>query len=706
MAIKHHNHEYDGGSPDIPLALGDRYYSQDLGRDFHYLRNLVGQILADLGQTLPALVSGGVVTKGTGDTLDITPAVGYVKHEVDLPDAFSSIPPAVIQEDIVLRAASPQQTNMAVPGATLNGSMVNYVKLRYAEVNGDSRARAKKAGSYYYEQSAGFSIVVNPTANTDYDVLLATFTGTGGGAFVITQVDPELKIKDYMLDFGTGAGQVGAEDLPIEDADGLFTASETELALKELMANVKASKLAGEAITAGDPVGYLDGEYKKMKIVQMELLAYADSSLDAADIQRNPVDPSIFIMLATDSSDIIVRVGQFTGGGVSWLCSESVVASVNPPNMAVAWLTGGAGYDFAVVYTATNSYVRVGRYATGSISWLTAATQIAASTIAGGVIGWEGAGADGRFIVYYGTNSTAFVRVGEEAAGSVSWVTSALALTASHGLNLNVNVIVESIAYIGGNYLCLLTRFSDNEIWVRPATFDGATTISFFSQEQTLQIDIGETATQYYHQLFRRSPFKLYASWVTAGVGERKYSVWLQELEYPSPEDGRMPWQGPSYKHAKRLLSYPTNLGGLNGMGVFHDGIEVTGAGIDDGLLFMGYESLVWFDPDVGTWGNKSAPEVIGADGDLVIWAGDIGGADKILTVGKPVFVGVALNSVSQDQQVKLALPGAVIPWAGGPNGRYYVNMNTGAIELGGASNARHFPVGRVVDEKLYVDLR
>lgn len=192
MAIKHHNQEYDGGSPNLPLALGDRYYSQDLGRDFNYLRNLAGKVLADLGQTLPALVSGGVVTKGAGDTLNITPAVGYVSHEVDLPDAFSSIPPAVIQEDIVLRAESTQQTNMAILSAVLDGSTVNYVKLRYAEVDGDSRARAKKAGSYYYEQSAGFSIVVDPTANTGYDVLLATFTGTGGGAFTITDNLPQI----------------------------------------------------------------------------------------------------------------------------------------------------------------------------------------------------------------------------------------------------------------------------------------------------------------------------------------------------------------------------------------------------------------------------------------------------------------------------------------------------------------------------------
>lgn len=60
-------------------------------------------------------------------------------------------------------------------------------------------------------------------------------------------------IKDFHIDWGTGADQVSAGDIPIEDALGLLTATEVESALAEIMqaANTNASNLsAHEALEA------------------------------------------------------------------------------------------------------------------------------------------------------------------------------------------------------------------------------------------------------------------------------------------------------------------------------------------------------------------------------------------------------------------------------------------------------------------------
>jgi len=207
MAIlKHHNWKYDGGSPDIPLAVGDKLYSQDIGRDFNYLLDRAGLTLRDMLGSFPAYLSGGVVTKGAGDTLDITAGKGYAEFEVDLPDDFDVVtPPTVIQQDMdAIRIEWTQQTNMAIPSATLDGGTVNYVKVAFNDADLNDRTRKKKAGTYYYELTPSFTITVDSTPNTDKEVLLATFTGTGGGAFTITDIDPLLDIIPLKGPIGIG----------------------------------------------------------------------------------------------------------------------------------------------------------------------------------------------------------------------------------------------------------------------------------------------------------------------------------------------------------------------------------------------------------------------------------------------------------------------------------------------------------------------
>lgn len=62
-----------------------------------------------------------------------------------------------------------------------------------------------------------------------------------------------LGIKDSMIDFGTGASQVSAVDLPIADAANVITATEVEGALQEIVLNqVGVAYTSGEALNKGD----------------------------------------------------------------------------------------------------------------------------------------------------------------------------------------------------------------------------------------------------------------------------------------------------------------------------------------------------------------------------------------------------------------------------------------------------------------------
>ena len=176
----------------VPYALGDRYYTQDLVRDFRFLQDMVGTLAYDtFGQTIPRKVSGGVVTKGAGDTLNITLGRGWVAHSVEIPDTFASIPPSKMSADITgVPVAWGAQTNLALPLATLNGVAVNYVKVRYLESDGNTRDRAKTTGTYSYESVPSYQFVVDTVAPTIYDLVLTTFTGTAGGSFTIA--DPTI----------------------------------------------------------------------------------------------------------------------------------------------------------------------------------------------------------------------------------------------------------------------------------------------------------------------------------------------------------------------------------------------------------------------------------------------------------------------------------------------------------------------------------
>lgn len=180
MISKHHNYQYDAVSPGgVPEAAGDRYFAQDLFRDILYTWDRLGLTLKDLVGQIPLLLSGGVVSKGTGTTLNITAGYGYCALSVQTVNSYGSTPPTSQDEDIeAIRVAWDAQTDMAIPGYVFGST--NYVKVQYLESNSSQRQRAKKAGLYYYDQESSYQFVVDTVAPTKYDLTLATFTDIAG----------------------------------------------------------------------------------------------------------------------------------------------------------------------------------------------------------------------------------------------------------------------------------------------------------------------------------------------------------------------------------------------------------------------------------------------------------------------------------------------------------------------------------------------
>lgn len=194
MHKNHHNHQFATiGGKIVSIASNDRYYAQDLGRDNRYLEGLAGRMMLDSFGVNSALLSGGIVTKGTGyDQINITAAKGLCAFDVTVTDdsATWAVPPVSKTDQIVQTARSTAQTDFSLTSGTLDGTTVNYVKLRYAEVTAQTRTRTNAAGTYPYSIGESFSIVVDSTAPTDYDVLLASFIGNGTSTLTITQRYP------------------------------------------------------------------------------------------------------------------------------------------------------------------------------------------------------------------------------------------------------------------------------------------------------------------------------------------------------------------------------------------------------------------------------------------------------------------------------------------------------------------------------------
>lgn len=177
--ISYHNPEFIG-APSIPEAVGDRFYAQDLFRTFRYNQDYLGEVQKTLYNNNKIIIKGLIITQGVGHTIDITTGKGLINFSVEIQTGAWVIPPSTTNADITVFVEIPIAiTNQAITGAVTDGVTTNYAKLAYIETDGQTRTRAKKAGSYAFEKIPAYVLTVDNIAPTAYELELARFTSNG-----------------------------------------------------------------------------------------------------------------------------------------------------------------------------------------------------------------------------------------------------------------------------------------------------------------------------------------------------------------------------------------------------------------------------------------------------------------------------------------------------------------------------------------------
>jgi hypothetical protein len=143
-------------------------------------------------------------------------------------------------------------------------------------------------------------------------------------------------IKESMIDFGSGAGQVSAQDLPIVDAGGLYAATETEGALQEVGLLVRGlSYVAGENLVKGDLV-YISGNDTVSKLSSLS------SNAMSVGIVRVNAATSANVRASVKNATITgVLSGATAGQKIYW--TGSTLSSTMPTGSGSnVWLAGVA----------------------------------------------------------------------------------------------------------------------------------------------------------------------------------------------------------------------------------------------------------------------------------------------------------------------------------------------------------------------------
>jgi hypothetical protein len=214
----HHNFKYTG---DIPNAAGDRYWSQDLSRDFAYFESAIAEA-ASKGEMAPGtlLQIGEEIIQGSGDVLVVPPFLAYGQIDRTIPGDFGSAqPPATSTVTNGIIFGLDTVTNVSVTttlGATLDGDTVNYIFASPVDEDVYSRPRAKSVGTYAYELATGvsFRFSASPNSSTG-EACLGWFVGIDDA----TTTNEWIINTDYGLSFGGSAEAV--EEINAGDPVGI-----------------------------------------------------------------------------------------------------------------------------------------------------------------------------------------------------------------------------------------------------------------------------------------------------------------------------------------------------------------------------------------------------------------------------------------------------------------------------------------------------
>ena len=367
---KHFNLLYTGTTP---YHLGDRYYSQDLIRDLLYSWDNTGQTAKRIIGTFPTILAGGTVTKGADWThIDITACWGICNYSVEHPNTFAALPPSKTSSDMARLVYGVAQNELNLAGlttpSTLDGS-TNYVKLRYLEVVGNSRTRARATGTYNYEVTPSYQFYCDTVAPNDYDVVLATLVGDGASYMTINQsAYPIRSLTTTNTDllniskYGTqgliltnDAGDT-AHDIEIGigsclDSTNAFIFNLSAVLTKKIDATWAVGDDAGGIATALHPVQNTTWYYVHLirKNADSSIDMVFDTSITAAN---KPAEYTYYRRIGavlTDGSANIIKFRQQNGNEFIWNAMVQNCASLNPGTNAVLQATSCPPNFIAIV---------------------------------------------------------------------------------------------------------------------------------------------------------------------------------------------------------------------------------------------------------------------------------------------------------------------------------------------------------------------
>jgi hypothetical protein len=248
MTTKYLNQTYTGS--DIPISVGDRYYGQDRGRDFYNNREYGALIARSIvNRSGNTIINGGLVSQGAGHTINVTSGFGVVAFQIKAPTSWSALPPPIGNVDIPIIVEIPALTNQSITGATTDGVTINYVKIAYTENFVSTRTRAKDTGSYSAETESSYTLTVNSTAPTMYELQLARFTSNGSTLTFVGSEARGVQVSNLNTNLITS-------DYTVTDADGYqFITVDASTTMVTITLPVRANNVGRPLIIKNKEIG-------------------------------------------------------------------------------------------------------------------------------------------------------------------------------------------------------------------------------------------------------------------------------------------------------------------------------------------------------------------------------------------------------------------------------------------------------------------
>ena len=144
-------------------------------------------------------------------------------------------------------------------------------------------------------------------------------------------------VKDTMIDFGTGAGQVSGGDIPIVDAGGYFAPNDVESALQQLGAAMTSNFAFGTFVpTTGANI-------------------VADMASDTATLTATDGVISIAGTALTDTLDFTINAASIKDSMIKWGTSTGEVSAVDMPILDAGNYFGTHNVEYALQTLAANT---------------------------------------------------------------------------------------------------------------------------------------------------------------------------------------------------------------------------------------------------------------------------------------------------------------------------------------------------------------